>query len=67
MHVPKKAKKVMIEARLRYRQADQGVAKKLLGAVPKSIDLEEIYGLTEVPTLPVVDMVVKEATLATRQ
>jgi hypothetical protein len=67
IHAPKKARKVIITATLRYRQADQGVAKKLLGAVPKSIDLKKIYGLTEVPTLPVVDMVVKEATIATHR
>jgi hypothetical protein len=29
--------------------------------VPAEIDLEKLYGLKEVPTLPVVDVVVKQA------
>jgi len=57
------ANKVVLEARLRYRQADQGVAEAILGAVPGSINLKEVYGLTKVPTLPVVDMVVKQVSL----
>jgi hypothetical protein len=65
IRLPKDAQKVIITAKLRYRQADQGVARKLLGAVPESIDLEKIYGLTEVPILPVVDMVVQETTIFT--
>ena len=56
-----------MEAKLRYRQADQKVAEKLLAAVPKDIDLEKIYGLKAVPPLPVVDMVVKQATLAVKK
>jgi hypothetical protein len=52
---------IMTEAKLRYRQADQGVAEALLGAVPESINLKEIYGLTKVPLLPVVNMVTKQA------
>ena len=61
---PKKAQKVTIEAKLRYRQADQAVAEALLGAVPKDIDLKAIYGIEKVPTLPIVDMVVQKAELA---
>lgn len=49
-----------VEARLRYRQADQSVAEALLSAAPADIDLEAIYGLKEPPVLPIVDMVVKE-------
>ena len=60
---PKKAQKVTIEAKLRYRQADQAVAEALLGAVPKDIDLKAIYGIEKVPTLPIVDMVVQKAEL----
>lgn len=56
--------KVTVEAKLRYRQADQGVAEKLLGAVPADMNLEAIYGLKEVPTLPIVDMVVKTASFS---
>jgi hypothetical protein len=62
---PAGVKQVTIEARLRYRQADQKVAEALLAAVPKDIDLKGVYGLEKVPTLPVVDMVEKKAILAT--
>jgi hypothetical protein len=61
INVPAAAGNVTVEAKLRYRQADQGVAEKLLAAVPADMDLEAIYGIKEVPTLPVVDMVVKTA------
>ncbi|PLX77533.1 MAG: cytochrome C [Desulfuromonas sp.] len=47
---------VQVSVRLRYRQASQKVAEKLLGAVPDDIDLEKTYGLSAVPELPVVDM-----------
>jgi hypothetical protein len=50
---------IYIEAKLRYRQADQKVAEKLLGLVPGDIHLDAIYGITEVPILPVIDMVTK--------
>lgn len=56
---PPPSGKVTVEAKLRYRQADQGVAEKLLAAVPADMNLEAIYGIKEVPALPVVDMVVK--------
>ncbi len=62
VHAPEGVNKVSIEARLRFRQADQKVAEALLAAVPKDIDLERVYGLKAVPPLPVVDMVVKQAT-----
>jgi hypothetical protein len=39
------------------------VAEAILGAVPESINLKETYGLTAVPPLPVVDMVVKQVSL----
>ena len=58
---------VTISVKLRYRQADQKIAEKLLAAVPEDMDLNEIYGLTEVPELPVVDMVAKEATFKAKQ
>lgn len=57
---------VTFEAKLRYRQADQQVAEALLASVPEDIDLAQIYGLTEVPDLPVIDMVVKEAEISPR-
>lgn len=61
INVPAAAGNVTVEAKLRYRQADQGVAEKLLAAVPADMNLEAIYGIKEVPTLPVVDMVIKTA------
>ncbi|HZV81837.1 MAG TPA: cytochrome c family protein [Geobacteraceae bacterium] len=57
-------KNVSVEVKLRYRQADQGVAEALLAAVPKDIDLSTKYGIDKVPQLPVVDMVVKEEKLS---
>ncbi len=53
-----KQKQINLEVKLRYRQADQAVGEALLAAVPADIDLNAIYGLTKVPTLPIVDMVV---------
>ncbi|MBT0665050.1 cytochrome c family protein [Geobacter pelophilus] len=58
-------KNIALEVKLRYRQADQKVAESLLSAVPKDINLKEIYGLDTIPPLPVVDMVIKHATLPT--
>ncbi|RPJ05227.1 MAG: cytochrome C [Deltaproteobacteria bacterium] len=60
VNVPQGAGKISLEAKLRYRQADQGVAEAVLGAVPEDINLNEIYGLTKIPALPVVDMVTKQ-------
>jgi len=57
---------VIIEAKLRYRQADQSVAEALLGAVPKDMDLAALYGLKEVPSLPIVDMVSEQRTFSVK-
>ena len=65
--LPTEAKDISVDAKLLYRQADQKVAEALLGAVPEDINLEGTYGLTQVPTLPIVDMVTKTANLAVRQ
>lgn len=59
----KQQKNIKFEAKLRYRQAPQGVAEALLAAVPKDMDLQAIYGIKEVPQLPIVNMVVKETTI----
>jgi hypothetical protein len=67
VNVPAGVKKLTVEVKLRYRQADQKVAESLLASVPKDIDLQKIYGLKAVPPLPVIDMVVKQATLAFRK
>lgn len=66
INTPPASKVIYVEATLRYRQADQKVAEALLSAVPADIDLEAVYGLKSVPILPVVDMVLKKATLAAR-
>lgn len=63
--MPPEVNKVVVEVKLRYRQADQGVAEALLGAEPEDIDLKKIYGLSKVPELPIVDMVVKQASFDT--
>ncbi|MBI9092992.1 MAG: cytochrome C [Desulfobacterium sp.] len=47
---------VTVHARLRFRQADQEIAEKLLRLVPDPGHLEKIYGIKEIPLLPVVDM-----------
>jgi Zn-finger protein len=49
--------RLTFEVKLRYRQADQEVAEKLLGLLPEDINLEEIYGIKEIPPLPIIDMV----------
>ena len=54
-----KNRPIYVEAKLRYRQAEQKVAEKLLGLVPGDIHLDAIYGIKEVPILPVIDMVSK--------
>lgn len=54
---------VSVEVKLRYRQADQKVAEKLLSHVPDDMHLDAIYGITEVPILPVIDMVDKTFTI----
>ncbi len=67
MNGAKGAKKITIEVKLRYRQADQKVAESLLAAVPKDINLKEIYGLEKVPSLPVVDMVLERKTFEVKK
>jgi hypothetical protein len=62
----KKKGPVTVEARLRYRQADQKVAKKLLQAVPADIELEKTYGITASVTVPVVDMATATASFNSR-
>ncbi|MBF0201088.1 MAG: cytochrome C, partial [Desulfamplus sp.] len=58
-----KGKPLTITATLRYRQADQKVAQKLLSMVPEDMDLEKIYGIKEIPLIPVIDMVSKTVAL----
>lgn len=61
------ARQLRLEVKLRYRQADQKLAEALLGAVPKDMNLKEIYGLEKVPLLPIVDMVSMKADFNTEQ
>jgi hypothetical protein len=56
----KNSKRLLIEAKLRYRQAGQEEAETLLAVVPADINLETIYNLNKVPALPIVDMVEKK-------
>jgi hypothetical protein len=67
MVAPQRVGKITLEAKLRYCQADQGIAEALLGAVPESINLKDIYGLTKVSALPVVDVVVKQTSFSSVQ
>lgn len=60
IQLPKGSKQVTVEVRLLYRQADQKIAESLLKAVPKDIDLARDYGITKIPTLPVVEMTGKK-------
>lgn len=53
-----------VDVKLRYRQAEQKIAHALLAAVPSDIDLAATYGLTQMPDLPVVDMVEKTVSIA---
>ena len=63
----KKQGPVTVEARLRYRQADQKVAKKLLQAVPADISLEKTYGIDASVAVPVVDMAARKASFDSRE
>jgi hypothetical protein len=65
LQLPEDVKSISLEVKLRFRQADQKVAETLLAAVPKDINLEQIYGLSKVPSLPVVDMTSISETFAT--
>lgn len=58
---------VTVEARLRYRQADQKVAMKLLDEVPVDVNLEKIYGIKYAPSLPIVEMAVKKASFTSKR
>lgn len=66
INAPSGVKKVSVEVKLRYRQADQKVAEGLLEAVPKDIDLKATYGLDKAPQLPIVDMVTRQSLFKTK-
>ena len=58
---------VTVDVKLRFRQADQKIAEKVLGLVPDDIHLDAVYGLKKVPLLPIVDMVVEQSTFKLKQ
>jgi len=57
---------ITLHIRLRFRVADQKVGAKLLKSQPKGFDLEEVYGLKEIPMLPIVDMIDKTVTISNK-
>jgi len=48
---------VTLNVKLRFRQASQKVAEKLLSHVPDDMHLDVIYGIKEVPPVPIIDMI----------
>ncbi|AGF78734.1 hypothetical protein UWK_02193 [Desulfocapsa sulfexigens DSM 10523] len=50
---------ITLNVKLRFRQANQKVAEKLLSHVPDDMHLDVIYGIKEVPPVPIIDMVEK--------
>ena len=48
---------VNVHVKLRFRQANQKIAEKLLSHVPDDMHLEAIYGIKEVPPVPIIDMI----------
>ena len=48
---------VTLNVKLRFRQASQKVAEKLLTHVPDDMHLDVIYGIKEVPPVPIIDMI----------
>ncbi len=58
---------ISLNVKLRFRQAPQKIAEKLLKNVPGDMNLEEIYGITKVPSVPTVDMVDTTVTIAAKK
>jgi len=50
---------ITLSVKLRYRQANQKVAEKLLSHLPDDMHLDVIYGIKEIPAVPIIDMVDK--------
>ncbi len=65
LYPPGKGHKLNVHAKLRFRQAGQALAEKLLTNLPDGVDLTEWYGLTAIPAVPVVDMTEENVTLET--
>ena len=54
---------ITLNVKLRFRQASQKVAEKLLSHVPDDMHLDVIYGIKEIPPVPIIDMVDKTITI----
>ena len=54
---PQDTSPLTLTVKLRFRQATQKVAEKLLGHLPDDMHLDAIYGISEVPAVPIIDMV----------
>ncbi len=65
LYPPGEGHELHVHAKLRFRQASQAVAEKLLTNLPEGVDLTELYGLTEIPAVPVVDMTEQNTVIKT--
>ncbi|MCI5159701.1 MAG: hypothetical protein D3906_14990, partial [Candidatus Electrothrix sp. AUS1_2] len=65
LYPPGEGHELDVHAKLRFRQASQKVAEKLLTNLPKGVSLEKWYGLTEIPAVPIVDMTETNVTMMT--
>lgn len=54
---------ITLNVKLRFRQANQKIAEKLLSHVPDDMHLDAIYGIKEVPAVPIIDMIEKTVTI----
>ncbi|MCW5212409.1 cytochrome C [Desulfobulbus sp. TB] len=66
LYPPGDQRELLVHAKLRFRQASQYMAEKLLTNLPDGVDLTEWYGLTAIPTVPVVDMTEQNITVKTK-
>jgi Cytochrome c554 and c-prime len=57
---------ITLNVKLRFRQASQKIAEKLLSHVPDDMNLDAIYGIKEVPPVPIIDMVDKTIVIETK-
>jgi truncated hemoglobin YjbI/nitrate/TMAO reductase-like tetraheme cytochrome c subunit len=65
LYPPGKGHQLNVHAKLRFRQAGQALAEKLLTNLPDGVDLNDWYGLTEIPAVPIVDMTENNVTVDT--
>ncbi|MEA3467651.1 MAG: cytochrome c family protein [Thermodesulfobacteriota bacterium] len=48
---------VTLNVKLRFRQASQKVAEKLLSHLPDDMHLDAIYGIKKIPAVPIINMI----------